>query len=88
MLPLEASHPVLGEAADVSIYQGVERITWWIETGQHDWKAKDGRHGLAGSPEELAAFKIKYSPRRRCDTGRSGDFRSGDHRASNGRPQR
>jgi predicted CoA-substrate-specific enzyme activase len=72
------------EAAGVAIYQGVGRITWWIETGQHDWKAKDGCHGLAGSPEELAAFKIKYSPRAAATLAEVGN--PGDHCAANGRP--
>ena len=76
-----------GEPADISIYQGVERIAWWIETGQHDWKAKDGRHGLAGSPEELSAFKMKYSPGAAATLAEMGAFRSGDPRATNGRPQ-
>jgi predicted CoA-substrate-specific enzyme activase len=51
-----------GEAAESSIYRGVERLVWWIEEGQHDRKAKDGSRGLAGTPEELAAFKMKYAP--------------------------
>jgi predicted CoA-substrate-specific enzyme activase len=74
-----------GEDADISIYQGVEKLTWWIETGQHDWKAKDGRPGLAGSPEELATFKMKYGRRAASALADVGTLEPDDHLASKGR---
>ncbi len=49
------------ESDDASIYQGIDKLHWWIEEGQHRQKAKDGGRGLAGTPEELAAFKQKYA---------------------------
>jgi predicted CoA-substrate-specific enzyme activase len=48
------------ESPDASIYRGIDKLHWWIQEGQHRQKAKDGRRGLAGTPEELAAFKQKY----------------------------
>jgi predicted CoA-substrate-specific enzyme activase len=52
----------LSEAAGASTYEGSGQLQWWIEEGQHRHKAKDGRGGLAGTVEELAAFKRKYAP--------------------------
>ena len=35
-----------GEKPDVAVYQGREKLVWWVETGQHEQKAKDGARGL------------------------------------------
>jgi predicted CoA-substrate-specific enzyme activase len=51
----------LREAAEVGLYQGTDRLRWWIEEGQYEEKEKEGRRGLWATPEELASFKIKYS---------------------------
>lgn len=50
------------EPADVGIYQGTEPLRWWIEEGQHQEKAKEGRKGLWSTPEELEGFKQHYAP--------------------------
>jgi predicted CoA-substrate-specific enzyme activase len=50
------------DTAGESTYCGTQKLDWWIAEGQHRQKAEDGRRSLAGSPEELAAFKRKYAP--------------------------
>lgn len=51
----------LGEAEGVGLYGGTERLSWWIEEGQHQAKAKEGAKGLAGAVGELADFRSRYS---------------------------
>ena len=48
------------EEAESARYQGTEKLCWWIEAGQHERKATEGRRGLVGDPEELAAFRRRY----------------------------
>jgi predicted CoA-substrate-specific enzyme activase len=48
------------EPAPAAIYQGRDRLNWWIETGQHEQKAKDGARALAGGREDLAAFAVQW----------------------------
>jgi predicted CoA-substrate-specific enzyme activase len=43
-----------------SRYIGSERLRWWIEVGQHERKAAEGRRGLVRDAKELAAFRRKY----------------------------
>ena len=35
-----------GEAEDVAVYQGTERLGWWIKEGQHQEKSKEGGRAL------------------------------------------
>jgi predicted CoA-substrate-specific enzyme activase len=44
----------------VGIYQGMGKLRWWIEEGQHEEKKKMGRGGLWKTIEELESFKAKY----------------------------
>jgi predicted CoA-substrate-specific enzyme activase len=44
----------------IGIYQGMGRLRWWIEEGQHEEKKKMGRGGLWKTIEELESFKAKY----------------------------
>jgi predicted CoA-substrate-specific enzyme activase len=48
------------EAPDVAVYQGCQKLAWWVETGQHEEKAKSGARGLVGGTDELAAFSATY----------------------------
>ncbi|MFN3477383.1 MAG: BadF/BadG/BcrA/BcrD ATPase family protein, partial [Candidatus Methylomirabilales bacterium] len=49
-----------GEASGVGIYQGVERLRWWIEGGQEEQKSKEGARGLVRSREDLIRFIERY----------------------------
>jgi predicted CoA-substrate-specific enzyme activase len=52
-----------GEAPGVGIYQGRERLTWWVEEGQQQQKAKDGARALVAASDELATFVRRYGAR-------------------------
>jgi predicted CoA-substrate-specific enzyme activase len=49
-----------GEKPEVAIYQGREKLTWWVETGQHEQKAKEGARGLVAGAGDLATFVTEY----------------------------
>lgn len=51
-----------GEPPSSGVYQGMEKLRWWINEGQHEEKKKLGRGGLWKDPQELASFKARYSP--------------------------
>jgi len=45
----------------IGVYQGFERLEWYITTGRDEEKKKKGGNGgLAKSEDELEAFKTKY----------------------------
>src|SRR5260370_465129 len=46
----------LREPQSTGVYQGTDKLRWWIEEGQHEEKKKLGRGGLWKDPQELAAF--------------------------------
>lgn len=46
------------------IYTGREKLTWWIEKGQWEAKAKEGTKGLAGEEGELDRFMKCYGGER------------------------
>ena len=50
-----------GEAADVGVYQGRERLRWWIDEGQHEEKAKAGARGLIAGSGDLRVFTEAYA---------------------------
>src|SRR5208283_5170868 len=50
-----------GEPQSSGVYQGIEKLQWWIEHGQHEEKKKLGRGGLWKDPEELESFKARYA---------------------------
>src|SRR5262249_43525967 len=52
-----------GEPAGVGVYQGAEKLRWWIEEGQYEEKKKAGRGGLWTVLEELDSFKALYGDR-------------------------
>jgi predicted CoA-substrate-specific enzyme activase len=50
-----------GEPAASGIYEGMEKLKWWIDEGQHEEKKKLGRGGLWKDPKELETFKARYA---------------------------
>ncbi|GBC81960.1 Activator of (R)-2-hydroxyglutaryl-CoA dehydratase [bacterium HR10] len=48
------------EPEETGIYQGTEKLRWWIEEGQYEEKKREGRKGLWTTPEELEAFARAY----------------------------
>jgi predicted CoA-substrate-specific enzyme activase len=50
-----------GETQPSGVYQGIEKLQWWIDQGQHQEKKKLGRGGLWKDPEELESFKARYA---------------------------
>ncbi|OLC00759.1 MAG: activase [Candidatus Rokubacteria bacterium 13_1_40CM_68_15] len=48
------------EPAGVGIYQGRERLSWWVETGQHEQKAKEGGRALVTGADDLASFSEQW----------------------------
>jgi activator of 2-hydroxyglutaryl-CoA dehydratase len=49
-----------GEKPDVAVYQGREKIEWWVKEGQHEQKAKEGAKGLITGQGDLATFVSEY----------------------------
>jgi predicted CoA-substrate-specific enzyme activase len=58
-----------GEARDVGVYQGREKLAWWVTEGQQAQKAKDGARALVGSGDELASFIARYPGRPAAPAG-------------------
>ena len=50
----------LGEKPEVAVYQGREKLEWWVTEGQHEAKAKDGAKGLITGQGDLATFVSEY----------------------------
>ena len=50
----------LGENPEVALYQGHDKLRWWIDQGQHEQKAKDGARGLIAGEDDFKAFLSKY----------------------------
>src|SRR2546427_2413423 len=46
--------------AGVGVYQGRERLSWWVETGQHEQKAKEGGRALLAGADDLARFSEQW----------------------------
>ena len=64
-----ASRSAGGEKPEVGIYQGREKLEWWVETGQHEAKAKEGARGLVAGAGDLATFVSEYvKPAPPCGT--------------------
>ncbi|HEX5482362.1 MAG TPA: BadF/BadG/BcrA/BcrD ATPase family protein [Terriglobia bacterium] len=54
----------IDEDADVGIYQGYEKLEWYLNVGRLEEKQKRGGSGLYKAPEELAEFKDRYRPKK------------------------
>ena len=50
----------LGENAEIALYQGREKLRWWIDQGQHEQKAKEGGRGLISGEDDFKAFLSRY----------------------------
>jgi len=49
-----------GEAPAVGLYAGDDKLTWWIEQGQWETKAKEGARGLVRDDADLERFTRAY----------------------------
>jgi len=49
-----------GEKPEVGVYQGADKLKWWVEIGQHEQKAKEGARGLIAGQGDLATFVSEY----------------------------
>src|SRR2546426_522613 len=49
-----------GEKPEVGVYQGADKLKWWVKEGQHAQKAKDGARGLITGQGDLATFVSEY----------------------------
>src|SRR6266566_1900224 len=56
------------EAEGVSVYQGRDKLRWWIDQGQHEQKAKAGGRALISGGDDLKAFSIQWDTWRAAAT--------------------
>lgn len=68
----------LGEAEEAGRYLGTERLSWWIDEGQHQAKASEGARGLVEKPDALAAFRAKYGGPKAAPVAANLDARRGE----------
>ncbi len=62
------------EAEGVAVYQGRDKLRWWVDEGQHEQKAKDGGKALVAGADDLTSFVSQYGARPAAATaGRAGD---------------
>ncbi|MGH9354881.1 MAG: BadF/BadG/BcrA/BcrD ATPase family protein, partial [Terriglobia bacterium] len=54
----------MDEDADVGVYQGAEKLDWYINVGRTEEKQKRGSGGLYKTEGELASFKDQYKPKK------------------------
>ncbi|MGH8649033.1 MAG: BadF/BadG/BcrA/BcrD ATPase family protein, partial [Burkholderiales bacterium] len=54
-----------GETNGVAVYQGVEKLRWWIDVGQHEQKAKEGSRGLIAGEDDYRTFCEQYADTRK-----------------------
>src|SRR5216110_3116963 len=48
------------EKPEIGVYQGADKLKWWVEVGQHEAKAKEGARGLIAGASDLATFVSEY----------------------------
>jgi len=48
------------EPPDVGVYRGRDKLHWWVETGQHEQKAKDGGKALIAGSEDRISFGAQW----------------------------
>ena len=56
------------EAEGVSVYQGRDKLRWWIDEGQHEQKAKAGGRALISGGDDLKAFSTQWDTWRAAAT--------------------
>src|SRR5713101_4347482 len=56
------------EAEDVAVYQGRDKLRWWIDEGQHEQKAKAGGRALIKGGDDLASFSVQWDTWRAAAT--------------------
>jgi predicted CoA-substrate-specific enzyme activase len=60
-----------GEKPEVAVYQGRDKLDWWVKEGQHAQKAKEGAKGLISGQGDLATFVTEYvRPAPSCEAAR------------------
>ena len=59
-----------GEADGVAVYEGRDRLRWWVEEGQQEQKAKAGGRALVACAADLTSFVAEYDLKREA-TGRA-----------------
>ena len=53
-----------GEPEGVAVYQGRDKLRWWVDEGQQEQKAKDGGKALVSCASDLASFVSEYDLKR------------------------
>jgi predicted CoA-substrate-specific enzyme activase len=75
------------EAQSSGLYQGTEKLRWWIEQGQHEAKKSLGRNGLWKDPQELESFKARFSGSDKNDNPKqNGNGKGRNNPTQTGRP--
>jgi predicted CoA-substrate-specific enzyme activase len=49
------------EPAEVGVYVGRDKLTWWVEQGQHEQKAREGAKALLCGTEDLESFNARWA---------------------------
>jgi len=53
-----------GEPEGVAVYEGRDRLRWWVEDGQQEQKAKAGGRALVACAADLQSFVAEYDLKR------------------------
>ena len=53
-----------GESDGVAVYEGRDRLRWWVEEGQQEEKAKAGGRALVACAEDLTSFVAEFDLKR------------------------
>src|SRR5207245_9610654 len=56
------------EAEGGAVYQGRDKLRWWIDEGQHEQKAKAGGRALISGGADLKAFSTQWETWRAAAT--------------------
>jgi predicted CoA-substrate-specific enzyme activase len=63
-----------GEADGVAVYQGRDRLRWWVEEGQQEEKAKAGGRALVACAEDLTSFVAEFDLKRAASARAAADL--------------
>ncbi len=58
-----------GEGESVAVYEGRDRLRWWVEEGQQEEKAKAGGRALVSCEADLTSFVAEYDLKRPAGAG-------------------